>query len=162
MKKLLVISLFTVNILSMDDTYSRGIEIPGAIKPSQESHSPVASSGLLTSHSLHLERLANQYAEKIRTAGLEYYHTLVARGFAPGSVELTNLLLEDHQRVLKQLAANDKQTSPRIRREKSEPVGALEAEGAVHELSLSTNACALHIAAVINAGIAFHLKTNKS
>lgn len=150
----LVCLIMQSNVVSMEhNTYSKGIEIPGALRPSQDSHSPVASSNLEIPSSLYLERLANHYAQKITTAGVEHYHTAIERGFKPGSIELNTQLLEDNKQIKKQLAANEQQ--------KKTESAEQEEERKVHELSLSINACALHVAAVINAGIAFQNKTNR-
>jgi hypothetical protein len=153
MKTIFLLSLIALSTLMGMDPSHKGIEIPGALRPSEDSHSPVASQKLDTPPSFYLERLANQYAQKIATAALEHYHLLISRGFQPGSSEVTKQLLQDHQNIRQQLAENEKH--------KKDEKEKKQAERKLHELELSTNACALHLAATINAGIAFHNETNK-
>ena len=114
MKKIFLLCLITGTRLLGMESQHKGLEIPGALRPSEDSHSPGEFNQLGIPHSLYLERLANQYAQKITTAALEHYHSTVARGFIPGSPQITQQLLHDHKLVKQQLTDNDKQ-------KKSEP-----------------------------------------
>lgn len=153
MKKLLLVCLIPINLLSMDNQYSKGIEIPGALRPSQDSHSPVACPILEMPPSLYFERSPNHIGQKIVSSALEHYHSIIARGYKSGSAELGQILHEDYKQIEKELAANEK-------RKKTEPADQA-GECKVHELSLKANACVLFLAAFINENVAFQ-KTNQS
>lgn len=147
MKKILLFLCLNISMFAMDkNPFIRSMSIPGALKPS-EKHSPTTPFLLEQMATLQSVRLVNTYATTIANAATRKLLDIFETGKKPGSSEVTKQLEDDCKKLQDEIVANEKNKKKEAEEEKG--------QYKTHRMSLNTEACVLHLAATINAGIAY-------
>lgn len=131
MKKILIFLCIGTALIAMDDSYTRSLAIPGDLQSAElQSKSPVATTQLAT-YFPSTDELISKHAEEITNSAKKYLKEAMAQGKQLGTSELTTHLLERHNKVKAQVRKAEENTG-------------------VHPFVLCTQACELHVAALIN------------
>lgn len=149
MKIIIICLCVGTSLVGMQDPYANSIPVPGALASSElQSRSPVATSQLISSS---MEALIELYAERIKQEAKNHIYKAAAKGKQPGTVALSHHLLDIHDQLKKERKENKKNE----KKESDEEKG----QSKMHEIALSSEVCAMHVAATINLGIIFHAES---
>lgn len=149
MKKILICLCLGTPIFAMDkNPYTRTLEIPGALKPS-EGHSP-SEQPRLNENMLELERSVQNSAGKIAQAATDTLLQIYSSGKIPGSLEISQQLRAQFKILKEQALASKKDKKLKISAHQT------------NQITASIDTCILHVATTINESIAFQSERHSS